>query len=196
MKMTNKLRYALVMVLSVAINWGFYELASDGMLNLPVWLDIGGTALAAIALEPAAGLLVGFVNNFLLALEMGDASNIIYFGVSAAVAVVCGLCMRKEGKISLKRLLPTMGLLIVITSLLSTVLTIWRNGGTPDATWELFYYDFALSWGWPQGLACLFGTAVIKVYDTVATALLVAFFWLILPKSLKYSPDSLSGKHR
>lgn len=188
MKMTNNKRYLLVMILSIAMNQAFYILASDEVLNLPVWLDIAGTAFAAIALEPAAGILVGFVNNFYLAVTMGDNSNIIYFAVSAAVAVICGLCMRRGGKVSVKRILPTIGLLILVTSVLSTLLTVWRNGGIPDATWEMYYFNLSVGWGWPQVLSCFFGTFVIKVYDTLATAVIVAVFWLILPKFLKFPP--------
>lgn len=184
MTMSKTKRYLIVMALSVLMNQGFYLLASDGVLNLPFWLDFSGTAFAALALEPAAGLLVGFVNNFYLAVTLGNTGNILYFAVSAAIALICGLCMRRNGKLSAKRILPTMGLLVLVTAALSTLLTIWRTGGVCDSTWELFYYNIAMAWGWGKYLSCFFGTLVIKVYDTLATSLIVAAFWFLLPKEL------------
>lgn len=178
------------MIISVLLNQSLYILASDDFLNLPFWLDFSGTALAAIALEPAAGLLVGFVNNFYLALVAGNPGNIIYFAVSAAIALICGLCMRKKGKLSIKRIIPTMGLLIIVTAALSTLLTIWRTGGVCDSTWELYYSEIALGWGWGRYAACFFGTLIIKVYDTLAVAGVVALAWFLLPKALK-SPEDI-----
>lgn len=188
--MSKRKRYLIVMALSVLMNQGFYILASDDVWNLPFWLDFSGTAFAAIVLEPAAGLLVGFVNNFYLAVAAGSPGNIIYFAVSAAVAVICGVCMRKGGKLSLKRILPTMGLLVLVTACLSTLLTIWRTGGVCDSRWELFYYNIAVGWGWSKYAACFFGTLVIKGFDTLATAAIVAVFWLLLPKGLKAPEDT------
>lgn len=60
--MNNKKRYLVVMVICVVLNQGCYLLASH--FGWPVWLDMTGTALAAVMLEPAAGLLVGLANNF------------------------------------------------------------------------------------------------------------------------------------
>ena len=60
--MSNKLRYLIVMSAGVIMNIVLHNLASH--LGLPMWLDMTGTALAAIILEPAAGLIVGLINNF------------------------------------------------------------------------------------------------------------------------------------
>lgn len=192
--MSKKARYLIVMLLSVAMNQGFYILASDNVLDLPFWLDIAGTAFAAIVLEPAAGLLVGFTNNFYLAVTRGDSSSLLYFAASAAVAVIAGVCMRKEGRLSLKRVLPTMGLIVAVTTVISGLLTLWRTGGVPDAKWELFYFNQGLSWGWPKALCCFFGVLVIKVYDILATTAIVGAFWFLLPKKLKNPGDVPAGE--
>ena len=187
--MSKTKRYLIVMALSVLMNQGFYILASDGVLNLPFWLDFSGTAFAAIVLEPAAGLLVGFVNNFYLAVTLGNTGNIIYFAVSAAIALVCGVCIRREGKLTVRRIPLTMGLLVTVTTAVSTLLTIWRTGGVCDSTWELFYYNIAMAWGWGKYLSCFFGTLVIKVYDTLAVSAIVTCFWFLLPQKLKAPQD-------
>ncbi|MEG0168242.1 MAG: hypothetical protein RR709_10310, partial [Ruthenibacterium sp.] len=104
--MSNKMRYAIVMLLGVVCNTVFYELALA--MHWPVWLDSTGTALAALTLEPTAGLLVGLVNNFLLAILQEDASTLFYYAVSADVALLVGIYMRKDGKILVKRIVPTL----------------------------------------------------------------------------------------
>lgn len=183
-KMNMKTRYVIVMVIGVLMNQLFYTFAS--YFNLPVWLDMCGTAVTSIVLEPAAGIIVGFINNFYLSIIHGDISTIIYFAVSAAVAVICGVCMRdKQGKVSAKRILPTFLLVLVISTVISSVLTIWRNGGIPDNNWEIVYFNMAKNTGVPQTLACFFGTGAVKCFDTLANAFVVAVVYFILPNSLK-----------
>ncbi|MEG0910776.1 MAG: hypothetical protein RSC58_05560 [Ruthenibacterium sp.] len=186
--MQNKTRYAVVMLLCVVCNTAFYELALA--MHWPVWLDVTGTALAALTLEPTAGLLVGLANNFLLAILQGDASSLFYYAVSADVALIVGIYMRKDGKILLKRIVPTLLLVIVSTSILSTALTLWRSGGTLDTWSELAAYEWLTSLGMPHLLALFGGTGIIKALDTVATGGLVALLYLLLPKSLKHAPQA------
>src|SRR5574344_1373639 len=102
LQMTNRKRYIIVMFFSVMLNEALYLFASS--FNLPVWLDFGGTLLSAVMLEPAAGIIVGFANNFFLSVKNGDSTMIIYFIASAASAVIAGLMIRKNGKIKISRI--------------------------------------------------------------------------------------------
>ncbi|MEG2597689.1 MAG: hypothetical protein RR977_04600 [Oscillospiraceae bacterium] len=186
--MNKKLRYGIVMIASVLINQLFYTIAS--VLNLPVWLDMTGTALAALVLEPTAGLIVGLVNNFYLSVFVYDSSTLFYYAVSAATALIVGIRMRKDGKIVWKRAFSTAGLVMVVTAVLSTLLTIWRDGGVPTNYWEIYFHDWAFSLGVPQLLCCFIGTFIIKVFDVLATGTLVTLFYFLLPKKLKSSNGS------
>ena len=188
--MTNKRRYAIVMILCVFCNTAFYELAEA--MHWPVWLDSTGTALAALASEPTARLLVCLTNNFLLAILQGDASSLFYYAVSADVALIVGIYMRKDGKIKIARILPTLLLLIVTTTILSAGLTLWRSGGTLDAWSEIAAYDWISTFGVPHLLALFGGTGIIKLFDTVATGVLVAVLYLMMPKCLKHAPQTKS----
>ena len=87
--MNNKTRYLTVMAIGVALNIILHQTAAH--LQLPMWLDMTGTALAALMLEPAAGLLVGLANNFRIAVFDYTASSLFYYAVSAAVALIVGL---------------------------------------------------------------------------------------------------------
>ena len=78
--------------------------------------------------------------------------------------------------------------MLIVSTLLSTVLTLLLSGGVSTSTWEVHYMDIAAAWGLPQALSCLFGVFVIKFYDTLATAALVAVLYRISPHSFKYPP--------
>lgn len=185
--MRNRTRYLIVMAAGVVLNWALYSLAS--YFHLPVWMDITGTALAALVLEPAAGLLVGLVNNFYLALFIFDQTTLIYYAVSAAVALVVGTVMRKNGKIRWQRIFPTILLVIAASAILSTIVTVWRDGGIPTAEWEIYFYNLAKQYaGAPQALACFIGIFIMKIFDTAAVAVIVALLYAALPQKLKHPP--------
>lgn len=181
--MNNKTRYLTVMAIGVALNIILHQTAAH--LQLPMWLDMTGTALAALMLEPAAGLLVGLANNFRIAVFDYTASSLFYYAVSAAVALIVGLNMRRKGKSLAKRIISTIVLATVVSAVISTLLTLWRTGGTSESTWEMFYSGIASSWGWPQALSYFFGTFVIKIYDVLASAAIVTGMYALLPKSLR-----------
>lgn len=180
----NKWRYLIVMVACVLMNELLYLLAVS--FELPLWLDVTGTALAALVLEPAAGLLVGLLNDFFIAVTSFDASAILYYGASAAVALIVGVNMRREGKTLRYRVLTTILYCVIITTVLASLLTMLRNGGIPDDNvWELRIYNAALSWGWAEVAGCFFATGIIKILDMLATAAIVAVSYLFMPKVLK-----------
>ncbi len=184
-KKNKVLKYAVIMLIGVLMNQGSNMLASA--LNLPAWLDTGGTAFASIALEPAAGIIVGFVNNFYLSIVYNDIGTIIYFASSAAVAVICGICMRdKQGRVKIKNAAKTMLLVFVVTTIISSGITIIRSGGAGlSNNWEIYFYNMATDAGVPGVLSCVIATGAIKVVDVIGSALLVALALFVTPKSLK-----------
>ncbi len=187
MKRTHNtaVKYIVILLAGILMNQIFYTVASS--FNLPVWLDTCGTAFAAIALEPVAGIIVGFINNFYLSILHNDMSTIIYFASSAAVAVICGICMRdKEGKVKFKKIGISLLLVFVVTTILSAGLTIIRNGGIPlNNYWENYFYTIAADAGIPGPVSCFFATGVVKVFDVLANAAVVILFYIITPKALK-----------
>lgn len=184
--MNNTKRYALVMLISVLFNTACYLVAH--YCHLPVWLDLQGTAFAAMILEPAAGLLVGLVNNFISSIFFYDASSLIYYAVSASVALIVGLYLKDKGKIKASRILPTIIMVILATSFISALLTMWRTNGVPNSQWEYHFYEIALANGMPQFISCFFGAMVLKAGDATISVILMTILYWILPKSLRYPP--------
>lgn len=180
-------RYAIVMVISVIFNFTFYLIAHFN--HLPLWMDLQGTALAALVLEPAAGLIVGLINNFIEAIFFYDASSLIFYGTSALVALIVGIYIRKNGKISAKRIIPTMIYVLLATTTLTTILTIWRTGGVSDSGWERYFYDIAMQFGVHPYIANFFGIFVLKLNDLIAGTILITILYNVLPKKLRYESE-------
>jgi energy-coupling factor transport system substrate-specific component len=107
------------MAICVAMNFIFNFLAVT--FNWPLWLDVTGTAAAALILEPSAGLIVGLINNFYLAIFEFNASSLIYYAVSAAVALIVGINIRQKNKTVLHRIITTILLVITVSAVLSTL---------------------------------------------------------------------------
>lgn len=183
--MSNKKRYIIVMVISVIMNQGLLTLGD--VFDLPVWLDTTGTALAAMVLEPTAGLMVGLINNFYSAVFIFDISSIIFYAVSAAVALIVGLRIKEKGRITPRRAAECMLLVLAVTSVLTWLITMWKSGGISDSPWEMYYYNIALAAGAPRAVCSLFGIFVIRIYDTIASAAVVAGVYLLLPRKLRYA---------
>lgn len=175
--------YIIIMIVSVFLNLGIYYIAH--VFHLPMWADNVGSAYAAVALEPTAGLIVAFATNFYQAAFVYDSSSLVYYAVSATAALTFGILLRKNKVVNLKRLPQTMLCYFVIATLLSTLLTLWRTAGVPDSNWEFQFYTMALNNGVPNVFACLFGTAVLKVADTLVMAILIPLFVYLTPKSMK-----------
>lgn len=184
----NRSRYLVAMIVCIVLNEVLYLIASG--LGLPLWLDTTGIALAALVLEPAAGILVALADNFFIAVISFDASSILYFASGAAVALIVGLNMRRENKTLRYRILTTILYCVIATTVIASLLTLLRNGGIPaDNVWELRFYDAALAWNWPGVAACFFATFLVKVLDMFVTAALVAVFYYFIPKALKSPLD-------
>lgn len=180
----RKIRNNLLVILAgVLLNLGLYEIAH--IFHLPMWLDSVGTAFAAVALEPAAGLLAAFATNFYQSAVIYDSSSIVYYVVSAAAALSFGIILRKKGRIRWQRLPAAMLVYLLIATLFSGLLTLWRKAGIPDSGWERTFYDLALTWGAPQQLGCFFGALVLKISDTLVMALLVPLLYKITPGSVR-----------
>lgn len=186
------------MVLGVVMNRLLYVLSMH--FGLPFWLDMSGTILAALLLEPTAGLLVGLVNNFGLAVFNYSSSSLIFYAVSAAAALVVGVNMRRNGQIDWKQTVPTMGLLILVTGVLSALLSIWQTGGTLTHPWEVYFYDLAISAGVPWVLAfsrrsSSFARPISSINPAVTTPAGIAI--TAIPKSdeimLIKRPTSVTG---
>lgn len=189
MKMTDKKRYFIIMVIGVLMNECLYGICR--LVHAPFWLDTSGTGFAALMLEPAAGLIVGLINNFYLAITTGNSSNLLYFAVSAIPAIVIGVGMRNDdGQVVWKRMIPVFIILVVLETAISSPLSLWMDGGVLTTWWEQHVYGLAIGWGWSQTAAVWLATFLIKIPDTVATLAVIYGLYRVLPAKLHNDRDA------
>lgn len=163
--------YALTMLACVVLNEVLYAVATT--LGLPVWLDTVGTALAAVLLEPAAGLLVGFANNLILAVQMGNAGNLLYYCLSAITALVFGTLFAREKKITLRSVGWAALFLVVLESALSCLLAFSLASGHLTTATEQFYGSLLSGVNLPEVVVVYGALFVDKLFDTIAVFVLV-----------------------
>lgn len=128
-----KSRKLMLILACIGLNvLGFTVVA---MLGLPLYFDMIGTAVAAIALGPWAGVAVGLSTNA-IGLAITDSSSIAFGLVNIVGALVWGYGARR---LRLCQTLPRYLLLNVLVALscsviASTLLVLLFNGGTGHAS--------------------------------------------------------------
>ena len=157
--------YGVTMLACALVNEALYFAALA--LGAPVWLDTVGTALAAVLLEPAAALIVGFANNLVLAVQFGNAGNLLYYALSAITALVYGTAFARGRRITARSLGWAALFLVVVEALISTVLTFSLAGGQLTTAAEQLYGSVLRGLGAPEAAAVFGALLVDKLADTV-----------------------------
>lgn len=141
------------------------------LLGFPVWLDTTGTALAAFALEPAAG----FVDSLILALVNGNAGNLLFYGECAVVVLIYGVFLRAwRAKLGTFRAAVCAVLTIaVLQSAISLVLTSVLAYGVITTPFVIAYENYFTGIGIPQAGAHIIATFIDRVLDATAVLVLV-----------------------
>lgn len=180
MKQRDGKRYLALMAVGVLLNFSLYEVAHT--FHLPLWMDNVGTAYAAVILEPAAGLIVAFATNFFQSVFVYSSSSLIYYFVSASVALAFGICLRRRGELCWKRLPLAGACFLAVCSLLAWAITMWRTGGVSESGWEGFFAAWALARGAAAPLASLLGVGMLKAGDMLVTMAAVPLLYALTPK--------------
>ena len=176
-------RYAAIMLICVMINLILAEVVTRA--NLPLWLDVPGTIAATIILEPAAGLIVGLINNFFQAIFINGPTTLVYYSVSAAVALLAALMLDESGRLKLGRIIVSALLIIIVSTLLSSLLKHWQSNDISDHVWENYFSLMAASKGAGPFLSNLTGTLLVKIPDTVISVFLAVVMYKITPEKYR-----------
>ena len=193
MKNKTLQKYLVIMLAGIALNLGLYWIAH--VFHLPAWLDTTGTAYAAVTLEPAAGLVIAYITNLFESNAVYASNSIIYYAVAALCALLFGLMLRRNGKISWKRLPIAAVTYIIASAFLSAAISIWRTG-VPDSGWELRFFEAARANNIPVYLSMVFAAGVLKTADTAVMCVLLPLLCKITPKNYKneYYKEKLTWK--
>lgn len=163
--------YAVGMAACFAIDQALYQAVVH--LGAPLWLDTVGTALAAILLEPAAGLIVGFANNLVLAIQFWNAGNLLYYCLSAITALAFGVLLRRGARITVRSLALLFAFVVLLEPVISAALSFTLAEGQLTTVAEQRYGALLTAAGLPWPAAAYGALLVDKLLDTLAVLVIV-----------------------
>lgn len=164
----------------IALNYLLCAIFSE--IGQPLWLDTTGTALVACALDPAAGIIVSFVNNLIIAVYQNSPQNILYFSESALVALSYGYLFKqmRTGELPYRNAGKTLLLIVFVQSIISVVLAFSLNGGTFTTPFENGYRDVLMSLGLDVFSASFLAMLFDRAIDAVAVFAIVVFILRVM----------------
>ncbi|MGI6500261.1 MAG: hypothetical protein ACOX1S_05125 [Anaerostipes sp.] len=170
--------YIKIMSIGVAVDLICYLIGH--FFHIPAWMDANGTAIVAMLLEPGAGILVGFVINFYKAAFIYTSKELIAYLLSASIAIIIGIGIRKKGKISIKRIIPLSFLCMLVNWNLAFLIDLWQGGVISH--WENQFYHMARSQGHSKYMAMYLGIFGLKFLDCIIRIVVLYAAYYIIPK--------------
>jgi len=169
----NKTFYLAFSVICMVLNLVLGSLVS--WLGIPlIFLDTMGTMVAAVALGPFWGALVGLATNVLLGV-LTNPVDIPFALVNMTIGLVTGLIARRFGY-SFRVALTTGLILSVVAPLIGTPIVVWLYGGLTGSATD-FFTGWLLASGQKIFAAAFLPRIAGNLVDKVASAL---FAWAIL----------------
>ncbi len=174
--------YIIFIAAGIALN--YVLCAAFSYLEQPLWLDTTGTAFVACALDPAAGIIVSFVNNLVIAVYLDSPQNILYFSESALVALSYGYLFKQaiDGKLPYKNAGKTLLVIVLIQSAITLFLSFALNEGTFTTLFQNGYRDFLCSAGVNYYIASALATIFDRSVDALAVFGVVVLILRVLRK--------------
>ena len=172
--------YLLFIFAGIFLNYALC--ASFSYLEQPLWLDTTGTALVACALDPAAGIIVSFVNNLIIAVYQDSPQNILYFSESAVVALSYGYLFKqaKDGKLPYQNAGKTLLAIILIQSTISVFLSFALHDGAFTTIFQNYYRDFLRQIGIDYYAASCLATIFDRTLDALSVLCIIVLILKIL----------------
>ncbi|KQQ42654.1 hypothetical protein [Nocardioides sp. Leaf307] len=172
----------LLLVVCVVVNLLGRSLVE--LLQLPVHLDMVGTAIAALALGPWRGAAVGLATNLLGVAESGP-SSVPFALVNVAGALVWGYGARRWGLgRSLPRFLALNVLVAAACSAVAVPILVWRfDGGTGNG--GDMVTDSVLDLGVPSLAALAVANLMVSLGDKMISGFVALVTISALPAALR-----------
>ncbi len=150
-------------------------------LNLPIWLDIVGTCVAAYFTGPAGAVISGVAGNIIYAAIAGK--QWIYMIVNAVTGILFYICV-KRGYLEKTDTAVMSSFLMGITAVVFSVpLNLRFNGGKCGNFWGDVFFDM-LEWYGAGRTVCSLGCeAIVDIIDRPVSVLIA---YIIIRLLLKY----------
>ena len=179
--------FCLQILLCLALNWGGDQLVSR--LNWPIWLDSGGTMLAAWLLGPLCGATVGVTYNLLGHIVYGIPWY--YAVISAVIGVIVGIASRRKKLESLLDILTVSAILAGAVAAAAYPINLLLNNVSTGNTWGDAVIGFLAELGIPRWGGLLIGELYVELLDKLG--ILLALFVMIRLMRLIRLPGRSGG---
>lgn len=141
-------------------------------LQLPLWMDSFGTALAAYTLGPVCGAIVGVSVNVIYGL-LYSYTYMIYGLISIALGVIIGVCAKKGYLAYVFGVLSVSFALTLLSVTAGTTLNYVFFDGTIGNVWGDGIREFLCQLGWQPLLGHIVGEFYMEFADKVVTLFVV-----------------------
>lgn len=141
-------------------------------LQLPLWMDSFGTALAAYTLGPVCGAIVGVSVNVIYGL-LYSYTYMIYGLISIALGVTIGVCAKKGYLAYVFGVLSVSFALTLLSVTAGTTLNYVFFDGTIGNVWGDGIREFLCQLGWQPLLGHIVGEFYMEFADKVVTLFVV-----------------------
>jgi energy-coupling factor transport system substrate-specific component len=185
--LTRRRRTVTIFLVSVALNLFLFLLAH--FLKLPLWLDTTGTIYITLLLGFPGGFLVGLINNVILSLFFYGFNSISYYVVSAAIAFVAGICVKrrlKNQKALNSSFLCFLSIPVFLLSIGTAIpITLLVDNGIPSDYWGKYLFFAFSDKGLHTLLATALSTKMVKLLDVIVSMTIVMAAFKFTPKHYK-----------
>lgn len=166
-----ELRLKILLVL-ICIVINFVGKLIAYVCNLPLWLDVIGTCVAAYFTGPIGAVAAGASGNLLFQLIVHHSGE--YMIVSIIIGLICCFCAKRGYLDKLATAAMSSFLVGILAVLLSTPLNLYLNGGKTGNFWGDTFFDM-LDWYGFSSVTCSLGAeAIIDIIDK-QISMIIAF---------------------
>lgn len=181
------MRSAAIIICCLAVNVLGRYVASR--FNLPVWLDMIGTCIAAYFVGTAGGIAVGAAGNLLFGFI--NPAAMPYAITGTVVAVVLGFCVRRGYFEELSKAAISSFWIGMLSVLVSTPINLLLYKGYSGNMWGDALFDM-LDWnGIPRAFCAIADEAIVEIVDKQLCVLLAfAFIHIVMRRKRKEAPKA------
>ncbi|MBQ2580962.1 MAG: hypothetical protein II574_04970, partial [Ruminococcus sp.] len=172
------LRTVGILLLCIILNCAGRELGHA--ISAPGWLDSYGTFLAAYAMGPIPGCIVGVSSNIIY--SFWDPYCAYYAVVSIFIGIVVGVLSRKRYFDSIFHTMTVAGSVASGCLVISTVINFFLYSGMTNNMWGDGVIDLLRENGVNKYLSALIGEFYIEFFDKLVTAMLMFLTVMVIRK--------------
>lgn len=173
METKEKIRYVLLTLFCILLNYFGRQLAVR--MQLPLWLDVVGTILAAYFMGPVHGAVVGLTNNLINALW--EPAMLYYAVVSVVIGLVAGYAGKKKYINSFLMAMTVAVGITLLSVLISTPISLLIGEVADGNIWGKGVRDYFLELNLPRVLATGIGNLYVEFLDKTVSVL---FLYLLI----------------